>query len=167
MMPPYPVTKPPKSVGIAILLTLLFGPIGLFYASVAGGFIMMFTKIFLALLFILALIQNSEFWLSWSLLLIIGASILWLANIIWAVISVTDYNRKIEYDAKRQFELWNSLQNTNMAPSQFVVNVNPRPTSMNTSGQDTIEVSTKPNLQNWLKSNPGKTINDYFSKFGK
>jgi hypothetical protein len=37
---------------------------------------------------------------------------------------------------------------------------------LNISRQGTFEVSAKPNLKEWLKNNPGKRINDYYSKFG-
>jgi hypothetical protein len=165
MTTPILVTKSTKSVGIAILLTFLFGPLGLFYASVSGGIIMTFTPILLIVLTLIGLLQENWLLLGWSLgLLIAFAATFWLINIIWAVVSVTSYNSEIEDEAKRQFDLWNRHQNTN--PNQFVVNINQRTSDINTHGRETIEVSTKPNLQNWLKSNPGKTINDYFSKFG-
>ncbi len=34
------VTRSPKSQGIGLILTLLFGPLGLFYGSIIGGIIM-------------------------------------------------------------------------------------------------------------------------------
>lgn len=160
------VTKPTKSVGIAILLTLILGPIGLFYASVSGGLIMTFTPIFLFLLALVGVAQENSVLLGWSVgLLIIFAVTYWLINSIWAIISVTNYNNKIEDDAKRQFDLYNRENQTH--PNQFVVNINQKTSDLNTSGRQAIEVSTKPNLQDWLKSNPGKAINDYFIKFGR
>lgn len=36
------ITKSPKSAGISILLTLLFGSIGMFYSTISGGLIMTF-----------------------------------------------------------------------------------------------------------------------------
>jgi len=166
MTAPFLVTKSPKSVGIAILLTFLLGPIGLFYASVSGGLIMTFTPIFLFLLAFVGLFQENALLLGWSVgLLNIFAVTFWLINIIWAVISVLSYNQEIEDDAKRQFALWNSHNQTN--PNQFVVNINQKTSDLNTSGRETIEVSTKPNLQDWFRSNPGKSINDYYTKFGR
>lgn len=165
MTTPFLVTKSTKSVGIAILLTFLFGPIGLFYASVTGGLIMTFTPIILFLLALVGLIQENSLLLGWSFgLLIIFAVTFWLINIIWAVISVLSYNQEIEEDSKRQLAMWNSHNQTN--PNQFVVNITQKTSDLNTSGRETIEVATKPNLQDWLRSNPGKTINDYFTKFG-
>jgi len=165
-MAPFLVTKSTKSVGIAILLTFLFGPIGLFYASVSGGLIMTFTPIFLFLLVLVGSVQKNSLLLSWSIvLLIIFAVTFWLINIIWATVSVMSYNKEIEEDANRQLDLWNRHNQTN--PNQFVVNINQKTSDINLSGRETIEVSTKSNLQDWLKSNSGKTINDYFSKFGR
>jgi len=166
MTTPFLVTKSTKSVGIAILLTFLFGPIGLFYASVTGGLIMTFTPIILVLLSLVGLFQENSLLFGWSFgLLIIFAVTFWLINIIWATISVLSYNQEIEEDSRRQLAMWNSHSQTN--PNQFVVNITQKTSDLNTSGRETIEVSTKPNLQDWLRSNPGKTINDYFTKFGR
>jgi hypothetical protein len=38
-----------KSVGAALLLTFLFGPVGLFYASVVGGFVMIVVTIIIGI----------------------------------------------------------------------------------------------------------------------
>ena len=166
MTTPFLVTKSTKSVGIAILLTFLFGPIGLFYASVTGGLIMTFTPIILVLLALVGLFQENALLLGWSVgLLIIFAVTFWLINIIWATISVLSYNQEIEEDSKRQLAMWNRHNQAN--PNQFVVNITQKTSDLNTSGRETIEVSTKPNLQDWLRSNPGKSINDYFTKFGR
>jgi hypothetical protein len=166
MTPPYLVTKSPKSVGLAILLTFVFGPIGLFYASVSGGLIMTFTPILLALLVVVGLFQENSLLLGWSFgLLLIFAATFWLINIIWAVVSVRSYNQELEDESTRQFDLWNRTRET--TPNQFVVNINQKTSDINTTGQETIEVTAKPSLQDWLKSNPGKTINDYFAKSGK
>jgi len=50
---------------------------------------------------------------------------------------------------------------------QFQVNINQKSPNLNISRKGTIEVSANPNLQEWLKNNPGKRINDYYSKFGR
>ena len=165
MTTPFLVMKSPKSIGIAILLTILFGPIGLFYASISGALIMIFTPIFLLLLLIIADSQDNSVLMGWSLgLSIIFALTYWLINIIWAVLSVRSYNEEIEEDAKRQFELWNSLHEKDQ--NQFLINTNQKSTDKDTSGQGAI-VSAKPNLKDWLKNKRGKTINDYFSRFGR
>ena len=47
------------------------------------------------------------------------------------------------------------------------VNINQRAAVASLPVQGKTEVTAKPNLQDWLKGNPGKSINDYFVKFGK
>jgi hypothetical protein len=164
MTAPFFVTKSPKSIGIAILLTLLFGPIGLFYASVSGGLVMTITPIFLVILFLYGLGMEYAALVEWSLILIIiFLSTFWLINIIWAVISVNIYNKKIEDEAKRQFEIWNSLNGRDQ--NIYVQNIYQKPSELSASGQEALP-PVKPNLQEWLKKNPGRTINDYFMKYG-
>ncbi len=165
MTAPFLVTKSPKSIGIAILLTLVLGPIGLFYASVSGGLIMTLTPIILLLLLYAGILQENNILVGWtSGLIIIFLLTYWLINIIWAVISVNSYNKEIEEDSKRQFELWERLREADQ--KQVVINVNQKSPDINTPGQSTT-VSTKPSLQEWAKNNPGKSINDYYSKFGR
>ena len=165
MSTPFLVTKSPKSIGIAILLSFLFGPIGLFYASVSGGLIMTITPIILILLLYAGVWQESSLLMAWtSGLIIIFILTYWLIILIWAVISVRNYNEELEVDAKRQLELLNSLHEKEQ--NQFVININQKPLDTNTSGQGTI-VSAKPSIHDWLKNNPRKTINDYFSIFGR
>ena len=88
----------------------------------------------------------------------------WLINIIWAVISVNDYNREIENENKRQFELWDTLYGKDQ--KQVVINVNRDTTKISTSEQGGT-MSSKPSIQEWGKSNPGKSINDYYAKYGR
>jgi energy-coupling factor transporter transmembrane protein EcfT len=165
----YLVTKSHKSVGIAILLTLLFGSIGLFYAIITGGLIMTFLgPTFLVILFIAGIVQKSYLIIGWSIgLYIFFGLTCWLITIIWAAISVRSYNGEIDDDAKRQFDLITRLQETDRGKNPITVNINPTTADISSSGQRKIEVTTKPNLQDWLKSNPSKTINDYFAKFGR
>lgn len=66
-----------KSVGVALLLTFFFGPLGLLYASVLGGVIMI----------VLSLIIG-------FLTLGLGLIFTWLASLIWAVIALTQQNKK-------------------------------------------------------------------------
>lgn len=51
---PFPTEHPdppraPKSVGLAVLLAVLFGPFGLFYASVGGALFMLFLMVVVGL----------------------------------------------------------------------------------------------------------------------
>ncbi|MBV9960954.1 MAG: hypothetical protein JO072_01790 [Parafilimonas sp.] len=71
------IVQKQKSVGTAFLLAFLFGPLGLLYASVAGGLIMF--VISLTLFFLLPLI---------------GPILCWIGCIIWAVVSAQNVNAK-------------------------------------------------------------------------
>ena len=120
MTTPVLMTRNTKSVGIAILLTLLLGPIGLFYATVLGGIIMSFLPIILTFLILYGYSDNflSLVSLSAGLFLILPGTY-WLINIIWAVLSVNNHNREIEEDVRNQLQLL-SMQNRRDA-SQIVV----------------------------------------------
>ena len=77
-MPTVVVAVPPKSVGIAIILTVLLGPLGMFYSTVSGGIIMCIIS-FLVMLFTLG----------------IGVVLIWPIFVIWAAIAASDYNRQL------------------------------------------------------------------------
>lgn len=165
MATPFIVTKSPKSVGIAILLTVLFGPIGLLYASITGAIIMFVSPIFLLLLLVYGISQDNSALMNLSFgLLIFFALTYWLINIIWAVISVNSYNSELEYENNRQLELWESFNKKDQ--SQIVINVNQDSIKTHSSG-DRINESSKPGFREWAKNNPSKSINDYYAKFGR
>lgn len=67
-----------KSTGIAILLTVLFGPLGMLYSTIWGAIIM-----FIATLVIGLLTFGFGFIITWPIC------------IIWAVIAVKSYNRDL------------------------------------------------------------------------
>ncbi len=69
---------PTKSLVVAILLAIFLGPIGLFYASVIGALIM---------LVITAIVS--------FITLGFGLFIPYIICIIWAIIAVNSYNKKI------------------------------------------------------------------------
>jgi uncharacterized membrane protein YvbJ len=71
-----------KSMVVAVLLAFFFGPLGLMYASVPGGLILM-------LVGLIGLII-------WPLLLIP-----WLASIIWAIVAVSNQNSKLNKTANK------------------------------------------------------------------
>lgn len=72
------VTRSPKGQGIGLILTLLFGPLGLFYSSVIGGIIMTIIAIPVTIFTI---------------------GIGWLAIVpiccIWSLIAVSSHNKKL------------------------------------------------------------------------
>lgn len=81
---------PPKSVGVAFLLTFLFGPLGVFYSSITGGLVLTIGGFFLGLVFALVTLGFG--------LLVYGPA-LWVASIVWGCVaagnarSVTTVNR--------------------------------------------------------------------------
>ena len=68
-----------KSMVVALILTFLFGPLGLLYATVPGALILLVLTIIIGF-FTLG----------------IGFIVGWLASMIWAVISVNSNNSKIK-----------------------------------------------------------------------
>ena len=66
-----------KSVGVALLLAFFFGPLGLLYASVIGGVIMLILSVVIGLL-----------------TLGFGLIFTWIACIIWAGVAVNQTNKK-------------------------------------------------------------------------
>ena len=76
-------------MGISIILTVLFGPLGMLYSTIAGGLIMMPTGFFLNLLgFGLTLpIGGLGVFLTWPITVIIC--------VIWAAMATSSYNQKL------------------------------------------------------------------------
>lgn len=72
------ILKTEKSMAVAVILAFLFGPLGLLYASVKGGLIMMLVSA-VVLFFTLG----------------IGLLITVPACIIWAIVAVNNYNRSL------------------------------------------------------------------------
>lgn len=64
------VATPPKSMLAAFLLAFFFGPLGLLYASVAGGLVL------IVLAFVIVPITGG-----------LGALIVWPASVVWALVS--------------------------------------------------------------------------------
>ena len=68
----------PKSTGISLLLTFLFGSIGMFYSTIIGALIMMAVELFVAI-----------FTLGFGLLITHPICM------VWGAIAVNNYNKKI------------------------------------------------------------------------
>lgn len=149
----YIVTKPTKSKGIAILLVLIFGPIGLFYASIRAGIIMTILPIIVLGIITVSLISGNAMFLLGSLGVAFAFGIFyWIICLIWTVNAVDIYNEKIERGAfTHQNQPFNSqydnYQNKNLISSE------------NESGKNK-------EFREWFKNNPTKGINDYFREVG-
>jgi len=130
-----------------------------------GGLLMTLTPIFLVVILIGGILQENYLLIFWSSgLLIFFILTFWLINIIWAVISVNRYNKEIEDEARRQHDLWDKLRDKDQ--TQVVIKTNQKNPEIKISGQSA-DITETPNLREWLKANPGKTINEYYSKFGR
>ncbi len=86
----YILVRIEKSVGIAIILTLLLGPIGLFYSTVAGGFTMLAVSAVLVVKFFMNPLD-----LSFLAILFILTPIYWIICLAWAIFAVLEYNDKL------------------------------------------------------------------------
>jgi hypothetical protein len=161
----YHVVKSTKSVGIGILLTLLLGPIGLFYSTVWGGMIMTFGPILALVIFFLGLSFGNEFiqaifgvtfiviWVFW-----------WLICIIWSVIAVNQYNKKIMKQSNYNISYY--PDNSTIESPSYLENYRKQLPSRETNRLPEENLNKDvPKIQDWLKANPGKGINDYYVKF--
>ena len=72
------ITYSPKNVGIALILTFIFGPIGMLYSTVWGGIIMIFVNLLIG-------IPTLGF----------GLILTWPIQLIWAALAVRSYNKKL------------------------------------------------------------------------
>lgn len=98
-----------KDLVAAIILTVLFGPFGLFYASLLGGSILTFISGFFIYRFFKSIFipTSAEELLTHSnitadLVLIPLILIPWALSIVWAVISVHYYNQQVIEDNYHQ-----------------------------------------------------------------
>lgn len=76
-LPPY-VYYPRKSVAAAIVLTIFFGPLGMFYSTVEGALIMCAVTFF-------------------AMFTGIGLLIAWPACVIWGAMAAENYNQRMMY----------------------------------------------------------------------
>jgi len=67
-----------KSVGISLILTILFGPLGMLYSTIWGGIIMIIVSVILSLI-------TAGF----------SLFITWPICVIWGAIAVSSANRRI------------------------------------------------------------------------
>ena len=72
------VVVPTKSVGVGVLLSFLFGPLGMFYATISGAIIMLIVSVIVAVL-----------------TMGLGALLTWPICMIWTAIAVKSHNEKL------------------------------------------------------------------------
>jgi hypothetical protein len=67
-----------KNVGTAIILTVIFGPLGVFYSTIIGGIIMTIVTIVVA-----------------TVTLGIGLIVTWPISVLWGALAAYMFNRRI------------------------------------------------------------------------
>ena len=75
---PVVVVTSPKSVGIAILLTVLFGPLGMLYSTIPGAIVMAILSVIIAVVTVG-----------------LGLLLTWPICIIWSALAVSSYNKQL------------------------------------------------------------------------
>jgi hypothetical protein len=96
--------RSPKSVGLGFILALLFGPLGLFYATAGGGIVMLLVSAGAWTLFYTRVVGGMDYYdpgftssgISWLTLLPFG---IWLGFIlvcvVWAIVAINSHNNKL------------------------------------------------------------------------
>ncbi|WP_298128425.1 hypothetical protein [Ferrovum sp.] len=77
------VHQEPKNLAVAVILTLIFGPLGMLYATISGGLIMGAVNLLILVISFLTFGIGSVFFL-----------ITWPVCVIWTIISVNTQNKK-------------------------------------------------------------------------
>lgn len=81
-----------KNVGLAIILTVIFGPLGMLYSTISGGIMMIVTGI---CILIIAAVSGPK--IGFGVFILLG--LLWeVVCIIWAAAAASSYNRKLLSD---------------------------------------------------------------------
>jgi hypothetical protein len=75
---PVTVVVPTKSIGISIILTVLFGPLGIFYSSIVGGAVMLVISVLVGI-----------FTLGF------GLFVTWPICVFWGAIAAKNYNDRL------------------------------------------------------------------------
>jgi len=85
------VVAPTKSVGISLMLTILFGPLGMLYSTVPGGLIMMAVNLFVVCIAVCTAGIGALLFL-----------ITWPICVVWGAMAASSYNRKLA-EGTRQY----------------------------------------------------------------
>ena len=80
---PTVVVTPTKSVGIAVILAFLFGPLGMLYSTVIGAIVMF-------LLNLGAVFLTAGF----------GLVVTWPIGVVWAAVAASSYNKTLLAQAR-------------------------------------------------------------------
>lgn len=157
-----------KSVGLAIILTILFGPIGLFYASISGALFLILGIPLIIGIFLGVGLINIDYTIIFSSIavLIVFLVFEWLISIIWSVVAVNKYNNNLISKSENKRETYTGYSKPNQKIETYKIREN---REHRTAHSDYIpkrnENNDIPTLEEWLKL-PGRTENGYNLKFG-
>ena len=85
------IVQSTKNVGVAIILTIIFGPLGMFYSTIPGALIMIAVNLVILVLGVFTVgIGYILFFLTWPV------------SIIWAAVAANSYNQKLIADTQRK-----------------------------------------------------------------
>ena len=88
------VVQSTKSVGVAIILTIIFGPLGMFYSTIPGALIMIAVNVVVFLI--------SVFTAGLGFVLFF---ITWPVCVIWGAVAASSYNNKLIAGAQQRVML--------------------------------------------------------------
>lgn len=120
----YVILKHEKSLGLSILLTIIFGPLGLFYSTVKGGLIMTFLvpTIFVVLIFTGLsgiFLESPEVLISSMLTLLYGLLIYNAVCVIWSITAVNIYNENLRNEISKANRISNQQNDQNIGFNHY------------------------------------------------
>lgn len=90
---------PQKSVGVAFLLTFLFGPFGMFYSTVTGALVLLVISVVLSLVagLLIGLISLATFGLGAFLMILapLAGLPIWITSMIWGCLAASHHNDRV------------------------------------------------------------------------
>lgn len=84
------VSGPQKSMAVALILTFLFGPLGLFYASVTGGIVLLLAGMLTLVASFFTFGLASVFF-----------PVIWIASMIWAALAAAGKEKAVITQVKQ------------------------------------------------------------------
>lgn len=151
--------KQQKSLVAAILLSFLLGPIGVFYASIWSGVVLTFGPF--VLIFLLKVPQYASLGDAIESTLItlftigfLSFVVYWPFCIMWSAFMTVLYNQRVNKLNYRVPQTQSTGETTVQRKAIRKV-ASPKQSNM----------EVRPKIGDWLRDNPGKTMQDYHSNF--
>ena len=142
-----------KSPVLAFFLTFFFGPLGLFYASITGGIVMLILDVFVAFFtFGIGLLFTN------------------IICVIWALTAVSKYNKKNSNPHQfQQFQQPQQQTNAYQTPSQQQTNpiIQSSPTQQFSNTPPVEQQFTQTNVGNQTQNDIGETVSNVLNSFAE